>query len=65
MFCYSLGAVRVTGSHRLKGSAQYLCGVGLRTNPALEVVADLDQCLHYIERLELRETSWVMRLMAS
>ena len=27
---------------------------GLRTNPALEVVADLDQCLNYIERLELR-----------
>ena len=55
MFCYSLGGSEgdwqpQTQEEVLSTFAEW----GLRTNPALEVVADLDQCLHYIERLELR-----------
>ena len=55
MFCYSLGGSEgdwqpQTQSDVLSTFAEW----GLRTNPALEVVADLDQCLNYIERLEQR-----------
>ncbi|NCF45870.1 MAG: NAD-dependent DNA ligase LigA, partial [Proteobacteria bacterium] len=55
MFCYSLGGSE--GAWQPKTQDEVLskfAAWGLRTNPALEVVEDLPQCLDYIERLERR-----------
>ena len=55
MFCYSLGGSE--GAWQPKTQDEVLnqfASWGLRTNPALEVVEDLPQCLDYIERLEQR-----------
>ena len=53
MFCYSLGGSEGDWQPQTQSDVLILLS-GLRTNPALEVVADLDQCLNYIERLEQR-----------
>ena len=55
MYCYSLGGTQgewqpVTQDEVLSTFATW----GLRTNPALEVVGDLDACLRYIDKLEAR-----------
>ena len=55
MYCYSLGGVK--GEWQPKTQDEVLrvfAGWGLRTNPALEVVDNLDDCLGYIDRLEAR-----------
>ena len=58
MYCYSLGATQgewqpVTQEEVLNTFAMW----GLRTNPALEVVGNLDACLRYIVRLEAKRDS--------
>ena len=58
MYCYSLGATQgewqpVTQDEVLSTFATW----GLRTNPALEVVGNLDSCLRYIDRLEAKRDS--------
>ena len=58
MYCYSLGATQgewqpVTQDEVLNTFAMW----GLRTNPALEVVGNLDACLRYIVRLEAKRDS--------
>lgn len=55
MYCYSLGGTQgewqpATQDEVLSTFATW----GLRTNPALEVVGDLDACLRYIDKLEAR-----------
>jgi DNA ligase (NAD+) len=55
MFCYSLGGVE--GDWQPESQQEVLktfATWGLRTNPALETVAGLDECLDYIQRLEQR-----------
>ncbi|MEC8143698.1 MAG: NAD-dependent DNA ligase LigA [Pseudomonadota bacterium] len=55
MYCYSMGGAE--GAWQPKTQDEVLrvfAGWGLRTNPALEVVTDLDDCLRYIDRLEAR-----------
>lgn len=55
MYCYSLGGSE--GDWQPESQQEVLktfAAWGLRTNPALEVVADLDECLDYIQRLEQR-----------
>lgn len=55
MYCYSLGGSE--GDWQPESQQQVLetfAQWGLRTNPALELVADLGQCLDYIQRLEAR-----------
>ena len=55
MFCYSLGGSE--GDWQPESQQEVLdtfATWGLRTNPALEAVADLDECLDYIQRLEQR-----------
>lgn len=55
MFCYSLGGSE--GDWQPQSQQEVLetfATWGLRTNPALEAVADLDECLDYIQRLEQR-----------
>ena len=55
MFCYSLGGSE--GDWQPESQQEVLetfATWGLRTNPALEAVADLDDCLDYIGRLEQR-----------
>ena len=64
MYCYSLGATQgewqpVTQDEVLNTFAMW----GLRTNPALEVVGNLDACLRYILRLEAKGTSLATKLM--
>jgi DNA ligase (NAD+) len=55
MFCYSLGGSEGAWQPRTQEEVlSTFAEWGLRTNPALEVVADLDQCLSYIDRLEQR-----------
>ena len=58
MYCYSLGATQgewqpETQDEVLSTFAMW----GLRTNPALEVVGNLDACLRYIDRLEAKRDS--------
>ena len=55
MFCYSLGGSE--GDWQPQSQQEVLetfATWGLRTNPALEAVVDLDECLDYIQRLEHR-----------
>ena len=55
MFCYSLGGSE--GDWQPESQQEVLetfATWGLRTNPALEAVADLDDCLNYIRRLAQR-----------
>ena len=55
MFCYSLGGMEGAWQPKTQGEVlNQFASWGLRTNPALEVVEDLPQCLDYIERLEQR-----------
>ena len=58
MYCYSLGVTQgewqpETQDEVLSTFAMW----GLRTNPALEVVGNLDACLRYIDRLEAKRDS--------
>jgi DNA ligase (NAD+) len=55
MFCYSLGGSEgVWQPESQQEVLETFATWGLRTNPALEAVADLDECLDYIQRLEQR-----------
>ena len=55
MFCYSLGVSEGNWAPTTQDEVLSTFGHwGLRTNPALEVVNDLTECLNYIDRLEQR-----------
>ena len=55
MYCYSLGGAEGAWQPETQDEVlRVFAGWGLRTNPALEVVTDLDDCLRYIDRLEAR-----------
>ena len=55
MYCYSLGGAKGEWQPETQDEVlRVFAGWGLRINPALEGVTDLNDCVGYIDRLEAR-----------